>query len=64
MTATRQPEKDLPEEEEKKLQEAHTVRGSGFTYDEDEQRTDQPIPEEAAGDTVVRLPDLGAPGTM
>jgi hypothetical protein len=34
------------------------VRGTGFTYDEDKGRTDQELPND---DSVVRLPDLGAP---
>jgi len=36
------------------------IRGSGFTYYEDEQRTDKSIPIEDAGqDKIVRLPELG-----
>jgi hypothetical protein len=37
-----------------------TVRGSGFTYTENEQRTDLSIPAEKADDgEIVELPDLG-----
>ncbi|HEX8608353.1 MAG TPA: hypothetical protein VF679_06925 [Pedobacter sp.] len=42
---------------------AKTVRGSGFTYDEEKNHTDESIPldqvEEEA--EIVKLPDLGMP---
>ncbi|WP_256007241.1 hypothetical protein [Pedobacter deserti] len=48
---------DKPREPQK---DAETVRGSGFTYDEDKGRTDKSMPEESADeDTIVNLPDLG-----
>ncbi|MCJ0743722.1 hypothetical protein [Pedobacter montanisoli] len=49
-------------EKEKKIsqQKQKTVRGSGFTYNEDQQSTDQSIPLAAADKKqVVRLPKLG-----
>jgi len=42
--------------------EEKTVRGSGFTYDEHEQHTDQSVPlKKAKTKHVVKLPDLGKP---
>jgi hypothetical protein len=39
-----------------------TVIGSGFSYDEDELPTDEPIPiEKAKLEDIVELPDLGKP---
>ncbi len=41
-------------------QKQKTVRGSGFTYNEDQQSTDKSIPLNAADKKqVVRLPKLG-----
>jgi hypothetical protein len=37
-----------------------TVRGSGFTYTENEERTDKSIPvPQAEDEEIVPLPDLG-----
>ena len=37
-----------------------TVRGSGFTYNENEERTDKSVPrEKVEEEQVVQLPDLG-----
>ena len=37
-----------------------TVRGSGFTYDEDKGRTDQSIPlSDSETAELIKLPDLG-----
>ncbi|CAH0127226.1 MULTISPECIES: hypothetical protein [unclassified Pedobacter] len=37
-----------------------TVRGSGFTYNEKEERTDKSVPrEKVEEEQVVQLPDLG-----
>jgi hypothetical protein len=45
--------------------ESTTVRGSGFTYDEDQHRTDESVPKEKSDpDPIIELPDLGDPGTM
>jgi len=39
-----------------------TVRGSGFTYDENKDQTDKSLPiEQAESDQVVQLPELGKP---
>lgn len=42
-----------------------TVRGSGYTYDEESHPTDESIPKQNVdGEPIVKLPDLGKPGTM
>jgi len=39
-----------------------TVRGSGFTYDENKENTDKSLPiNQAEQDEVVKLPKLGEP---
>jgi hypothetical protein len=44
-------------------QKENTVRGSGFTYDEDQAKTDVSKPlDEAGSEEIVKLPDLGKPG--
>lgn len=41
---------------------AETVRGSGFSYDEEKKHTDESIPlEKAEAEDIVELPDLGKP---
>jgi hypothetical protein len=43
-------------------QQDTTVRGSGYTYDENKGQTDQSIPlDEADTDNIVILPNLGKP---
>lgn len=37
------------------------IRGSGYTYDEEQQPTDQAVPGGPDDDGVVKLPDLGRP---
>ena len=42
------------------IQDEETVRGSGFTYNEKEERTDKSIPRnEVDEEQVVQLPGLG-----
>lgn len=37
-----------------------TIRGSGFTYTEEKERTDRSIPlKDADREDIVKLPDLG-----
>ncbi len=53
---------DNTKKKEKKtnLQKQKTIRGSGFTYNEEEQPTDQSTPlNEADKKQVVSLPKLG-----
>jgi hypothetical protein len=39
-----------------------TVRGSGFTYDENKDNTDKSVPiEQAEQDEIIELPNLGEP---
>jgi hypothetical protein len=48
--------------ESAKEKKGETVRGSGFTYDESRDHTDESIPiEKAQNDEIVELPDLGKP---
>ncbi|MEJ7559128.1 MAG: hypothetical protein WKF66_12530 [Pedobacter sp.] len=51
------------EDESSATQESKkTVRGSGFTYDEEQNHTDESIPLEQVQEVeVVKLPDLGMP---
>ncbi|CAH0276527.1 hypothetical protein SRABI27_03648 [Pedobacter sp. Bi27] len=42
------------------INDEETVRGSGFTYNEKEERTDKSVPrEKIEEEQVVQLPDLG-----
>jgi hypothetical protein len=64
MTAINKPKPNTEVPEETPLKEP-TVRGSGFTYDEDQHRTDESVPIEKSDDEpIIELPDLGDPGTM
>ena len=48
-----------------KEKSSDTVRGSGFTYDEDENHTDESIPlDQAKEQEIVELPDLGKPNRL
>jgi hypothetical protein len=58
-------QKKMPTAEDIKADLEHhdtTVRGSGYTYDENSEPTDQSIPmDEADTEKIVELPDLGKP---
>lgn len=54
--------KEMPEKDSRlsPIGREETVRGSGFTYDENEERTDKRIPRNKVDEEqVVELPDLG-----
>jgi hypothetical protein len=61
-------QKKNPTAEDVKPDEEHqdtTVRGSGFTYDENSGPTDQSIPlDKADTQKVIELPDLGKPNRL
>ena len=55
--------KKTAEEERSAVQDIQQkVRGSGYTYDEETTRTDEPKPvSDTESEDIIRLPDLGAP---
>jgi hypothetical protein len=52
--------KDENDSDKSTIDEKVTFRGSGFTYTENEERTDKSVPQsEVKNEEVVNLPDLG-----